>query len=80
MEERRTFTRNRTFKGGIISGGNITRMDCIIRNMSERGALLEVPTSAGIPDVFTLIIKPETVTRSCVVAWRYGQRIGVRFK
>jgi len=48
--------------------------------MSERGALLEVSNPAGIPDVLTLIIKPEIVRRTCVVAWRSGIKIGVKFK
>ncbi|MEW6449088.1 MAG: PilZ domain-containing protein [Pseudomonadota bacterium] len=80
MQEHRSQSRRRTFKGGLISGGNITGMECTIRNMSERGALLEVSNPAGIPDVLTLIIKPEIVRRTCVVAWRSGIKIGVKFK
>ncbi len=79
-DEKPRSQRHRTFKGGIISHAGGASTDCIIRNMSETGACLEVSTPFGIPDNFKLIIKPEILTRSCEVAWRTAQRIGVRFK
>jgi hypothetical protein len=54
-------------------------MDCTIRNMSATGAVLEVGSPVGIPDEFTLLVKPEFVKRNCRVAWRSAKRIGVRF-
>lgn len=72
--------RHRTFKGGSISHTGGASTDCIIRNLSDTGACLEVVNSVGIPDNFELIIRPEILTRSCEVAWRTGLRIGVRFK
>lgn len=72
--------RHRTFKGGSISHVAGGSTDCIIRNISETGACLEVSSPIGVPDTFKLIIKPEILTRSCEVMWRTAQRIGVRFK
>jgi hypothetical protein len=54
-------------------------MDCIIRNLSETGAMLEITSPIGVPSNFTLIIKPELLKRPCEVVWRSAQRIGVRF-
>jgi len=51
----------------------------VIRNMSETGAQLIVESPIGIPDDFTLLIKPELIKRACRVAWRKADRIGVRF-
>ncbi len=79
MEEHRHSTRHRTFKGGSISFKQGI-VDCIIRNMSGTGALLEVAHAASLPDQFILIIKPETLKRSCTVAWRDDKFIGVRFE
>ena len=78
--EHRSSQRHRTFKGGSICVANAPAIDCIVRNLSETGACLEVSGTIGIPDYFKIIIKPELVTRSCEVAWRSAQRIGVRFK
>jgi hypothetical protein len=72
--------RQRTFKGGSISLANGVSTDCLIRNLSDTGACLEVPDPFNIPENFKLIIRPEILTRSCEVAWRTAQRIGVRFK
>ena len=71
--------RLRTFKGGSILFGTAVGVECLIRNMSEAGACLEVAAPLGIPDHFTLLIKPEIIKRLCQVAWRDGKRIGVRF-
>ena len=78
MEEHRSNPRLRTLKGGLILFGTAPAFDCTIRNMSNTGALLVV-NPVGIPDEFTLVIKPEMVKRSCRVAWRAADKIGVRF-
>jgi hypothetical protein len=59
--------------------GSVASIDCIIRNMSDSGASLEVENPAGIPDDVTLLIRPEIVKRNCRVVWRRGRRIGVAF-
>jgi len=79
MAESRDAPRLRTFKGGSIMFGVAAAIDCTIRNMSQTGAALEVDSPVGIPDEFTLLIKPEFVKRNCRVAWRSAKRIGVRF-
>jgi hypothetical protein len=78
MEERRASLRQRTFKGGTIPVV-VGAIDCIIRNLSKTGACIEVPPTAQIPENFTLIIRPQSWTRSCQVAWRNSDRIGVAF-
>jgi hypothetical protein len=79
MAEHRRAQRLRTLKGGSIMFGTAMAVDCLIRNMSETGACLEVTSPFGIPDNFTLLIRPEIIKRSCQVAWREAKRIGVRF-
>ena len=79
MEDQRSAPRQRTFKGGSVSTpGEI--IECVIRNLSDTGAMIELPGVIALPDTFTLIIKPELLKRSCTVAWLVGSRIGVRFE
>ena len=78
MDEHRKSQRHRTFKGGSISF-DLGIVDCVVRNISDTGALLELKSHAGIPDKFTLIIKPEYLKRSCEVVWRSARNIGVKF-
>jgi hypothetical protein len=77
--EYRGSQRQRTFKGGSISFASAPSVDCIIRNLSETGARIELERPVDVPDKFTLLIKPEILKRSCEVAWRSGVLIGVRF-
>lgn len=78
MNKRRS-PRLRTLKGGSIMFGVAAAVDCVIRNMSETGAALEVESPVGIPDEFRLLIKPEFLKRNCRVVWRSAKRIGVAF-
>ena len=78
-EEHRTAQRHRTYQGGRINAEKLPGMDCIIRNLSDTGACLEI-ASAQVPvDRFDLVILPEFINRRCEVAWRKPGKIGVRF-
>jgi PilZ domain len=79
MENNRAALRQRVLKSGSIefNGGVI---DCVVRNISETGAALEVASPLGIPDTFNLPISGDHSTRHCQVAWRKDKRIGVAFR
>ena len=51
---------------------------CVLRDLTDRGALLSIGPQTGIPDQFTLIV-PRNKTYSCTVVWRQYRRIGVTF-
>jgi hypothetical protein len=78
MDEKRTVPRHRKLKAGTIEfgGGGI---DCIVRNMSETGAALEVVTPLFIPDRFTLFVPSDNFKKPCHIVWRKEKRIGVAF-
>lgn len=71
--------RRRVLKSGTISFGLGASIDCILRNVSETGALLEIESPVGIPDEFLLVIKKDNIARNCSVVWRSARQIGVRF-
>lgn len=53
MNERRLHGRRRTFKGGkLIFNKGLSVLDCIIRDLSDDGARLELTTTTTIPDQF----------------------------
>ena len=79
MEEQRASQRHRTLKTATISFDRGAGIDCVVRNVSETGACLEVVSPIGIPDYFTLVIVMDNVQRACHVAWRSARRIGVTF-
>jgi hypothetical protein len=78
MQNKRAALRQRVLKSASIEfhGGVI---DCVVRNVSETGAALEVASPLGIPETFNLVIPGDHSSRPCKVAWRKDKRIGVAF-
>ena len=69
MKERRGTSRHRTLRGGTILFNNKkSGIDCLIRNVSESGACVEVDNPVGPPEQFDLLIAGEDATRKCEVA------------
>ena len=63
----------------IVFNDGRTRVQCIIRNLSDGGAKLEVRGSvAGIPQTFDLMA-PGYSTHGCRVIWRALKELGVAF-
>jgi hypothetical protein len=79
MDERRKAQRRRILKAGTISFGG-AGISCTIRNLSDKGAALDVTSPIGIPHEFVLIIEADNSTRQCRVVWRKERRIGVTFE
>ena len=78
MEERRAAPRQRVFKAGTIEFDGAA-IDCTVRNISDRGAGLDVAGPCGIPHEVTLNILTRQVRQHCYVIWRNEKRIGVAF-
>jgi hypothetical protein len=80
MDDKRASARQRTLKSGkiVFASGSFT-IDCIIRNLSELGARLQVPRAVAIPDHFSLVEVETGRTRQAHALWRRGGLMGVRF-
>ena len=78
MTEKRSVPRHKVLKGATIAfGGN--GVECTVRNLSARGAALEVANSARLPPSFMLVIEADQFIRRCRPVWRSDKRIGVAF-
>jgi hypothetical protein len=54
---------------------------CVIIDMSETGAQLEVPAEVAVPGEFVLLIGGNShVQRLCKLVWRTDKRVGVEFR
>ena len=78
-QERRQVQRHRTLKAGLIAFNRAGTIACRVRNLSEKGALLEVAGPAGIPDEFVLLVEHDHIKRTCRVIWRNPTKLGVEF-
>lgn len=78
-DEKRRGPRRRVLKAGTISFGIAAGIDCVVKNISDTGALLAVESAVGIPNRFTLVIPADSLKREALVKWRRARSIGVAF-
>ena len=83
-EELRSLANNRAPRQRILKAGSIEfgggTIDCVVRNVSETGAALEVASPMGIPAEFNLVISGNAAKHRCHVVWVSNKRIGVTFR
>lgn len=76
----RSATRRKTLKGGrIIFNAGRSTIDCTIRDLSAKGAKLQVTSVVGIPNTFDLSIGGAD-RQPCLVVWRSLKELGVAFQ
>jgi hypothetical protein len=75
--DKRSSPRRRVLKAGTIEFGG-GAFSCAIRDRSDTGAMLDVPSPIGIPDHFVLVTDSSRIP--CRVIWRKEKRIGVTFE
>lgn len=80
QDEKRAEPRHRVLKGGnIFFNKGYGAYDCVLKNLSDSGALIKMEDSSGIPGVFDFTIKGEEFRQQATLAWRSNGMAGVRF-
>ncbi|SFL82561.1 PilZ domain-containing protein [Methylorubrum salsuginis] len=78
--EQRQDIRKRTFlKGRILFNKGASSMDCLVRDMSETGARLELSETSTLPEVFDLYIPQKDETFRATLRWRRDGGVGIAF-
>lgn len=77
--ERRQFGRRQTFKHGWVKIEGRPPVTCIVRNISEGGALLEVPANTWLPFKFRIEIAGEGIATDCEIRHQRDNMVGVCF-
>jgi hypothetical protein len=79
MEDKRNGPRHRVMKPGTI-GFNGLGIECLVCNVSQSGAAIEIRGTIYVPEAFNLTIDSERINnKNCRVVWRKYQRLGVIF-
>jgi hypothetical protein len=78
ISDRRNAPRKRILWGGIAGWKNGDSTECIVHNLSDTGAHLQI--RGPVPKMFDLIIDGDPISRACCVVWRSANRIGVKFE
>lgn len=81
MSEQRQSARQRSLLGAraCYNRRRVT-LECVVRNISEGGALLVVSDAVALPAMFELEIAQRQRTYNAHVRWRSGTRVGVSFE
>lgn len=80
FNERRGSERLRAFKGGLIRfNDGYGTMNCLVRNLSARGARLSFGDAVGVPRKFQLKLGASGGWRGVTVRWRRGSDVGISF-
>lgn len=76
--EKRTAPRHKVLKSGTVSfdGNDVA---CTVRNLSSKGAALELASSISLPPSFVLVIEADQFMRRCHPVWSNDKQIGVAF-
>jgi two-component system response regulator len=70
----------RMLKGGMIMfSGRHATIPCVVRDMSNGGARLQVAQVTHVPDTFELLVELDGIEVCCRTAWRKSTEIGVEF-
>jgi len=76
--ERRRAGRHRALLAGKLANEDATTtIDCVIRNISDTGAMIETTTPHLIPSRLHLVQIKEGTAWDVEVIWRRGNRIGL---
>ena len=78
--EKREVPRQRTLKSGqIVLNAGWSTINCTVRNLSPKGAKLELNSIVGVPDFFEILLQGQS-RRPCQVIWRTPNEIGIAFE
>jgi hypothetical protein len=78
-EQRRAPRRDLFRLGELHPVGWSYPIDCLVREASADGALIEVGQTMDLPDAFTLTIQSTGLTKHCQVVRRTERCLGVAF-
>lgn len=77
----RRSVRVRTLFGGkIVFHDGAYTYDCIVRDMSEGGARVEIPEARMFPRRFYLLTSKDEIAYDCELVWRTRMMAGVKFR
>ena len=79
-EDHRRAARLRTIKGARLAlPDSDAAFSCVLRNLSEVGGMVELPSTIGVPDELVLETTDGHLRRPCQVVWRTETRMGLDF-
>lgn len=67
-------------RGRILHGLHRESADVVVRNLTDGGAKVRLTAGTEVQVSERLVLRIDSVDRACVVAWRSGDELGLRFE
>ena len=81
MLDRRQSPRDRVIFGAVATVNEpVSTMDCVVRNISDRGACIEFDQAARLPDQINLAIARKGRSYLASLIWRHANKVGLAFR
>ena len=81
MPDRRQSVRDKVLYGGLAEiNESGSTMDCVVRNISERGACVEFDQAPGLPEELKLTITRKGRSFLARLIWRQANKVGLAFR
>ena len=81
MQDRRQDVRDKVFLGGVAEFNERgSTMDCVVRDISEHGACVEIDEAARLPENLNLSIPRKGRSFLAQTIWRQANRVGLAFR
>jgi hypothetical protein len=79
MQDRRKSARSRVLKSAKLLLGTSSIIDCVLRNVTNSGARVQIANTVELPDMLNLTLDGGYSVRPCRVVWRSLSETGVEF-
>jgi hypothetical protein len=81
MQDRRQTVRDKVLFGGMAEiGQRGTTTDCVVRNISDRGACIELDPATRLPDEVNLAVARKGRSYLAQIIWRQADKVGLAFR
>lgn len=79
MRERRMSNRSSVHKDAKLFFGSSTMIDCIVHDLTNAGARVEIPIEVDLPNALGLTFDGGYSLRPCRIVWRKETETSVKF-
>ena len=79
MADRRKLFRSRVLKSAKFVLGTSSTLNCIVRNLTDLGARVQISHTADLPEKLTITFDRGRTLRSCRIVWRNPTEAGLEF-
>lgn len=79
MERRKNHRDSTYLNGRIAFNKRCSTLDCLVRNMSQSGAMIVFSDSVAVPAEFDIVIRQKGESRRARIAWCTETQAGILF-